>query len=240
MTEELSGYVLGSSGRHEVTRAQKAEKIIAVLEQHRPLTGATLLEVGTGAGFIAHALSRRVAAVESVDIVDDRQVTDGYRQTLVTDEALPFPDRTFDVIVTNHVLEHVGDAARHVSEMRRVLKDDGVIYLASPNKWWVTDPHYKLPFISWMPHRIADRYLRLLRKRTWDIRSVSLRELRALSHRNGLVVHDRLWPALAHPERYAANVPTPVMLVARRTPGWLSSALLHVVPTHLKLLTPTK
>ena len=70
---------------------------------------------------------------------------------MVTDENIPFPDGTFDVVITNQVLEHVPDAGLHLREIRRVLPDDGVVYLATPNKWWLTDPHYKMPFISWLP-----------------------------------------------------------------------------------------
>lgn len=46
--------------------------------------------------------------------------------------AIPYPDKTFDLILCNHVLEHVPDDRRAMRELRRVLKDDGVALLQVP------------------------------------------------------------------------------------------------------------
>jgi SAM-dependent methyltransferase len=47
-------------------------------------------------------------------------------------EALPFPDADFDVVIANHVLEHVVDEARAMAEIRRVLRPGGWAMLAVP------------------------------------------------------------------------------------------------------------
>ncbi len=47
-------------------------------------------------------------------------------------ERLPFPKHTFDVVLANHVLFHVTDVNRALSEIQRVLKPSGVL-LASTN-----------------------------------------------------------------------------------------------------------
>lgn len=44
-------------------------------------------------------------------------------------EALPFPDQTFDTIVTSCVYCSVPDPVKGMKEMRRVLKDDGEILM---------------------------------------------------------------------------------------------------------------
>ena len=46
--------------------------------------------------------------------------------------AIPYPDKTFDLVLCNHVLEHVADDRRAMRELRRVLKDDGVALLQVP------------------------------------------------------------------------------------------------------------
>jgi SAM-dependent methyltransferase len=46
--------------------------------------------------------------------------------------ALPFPDADFDVVIANHVLEHVADDARALAEIRRVLRPGGWAMLAVP------------------------------------------------------------------------------------------------------------
>jgi SAM-dependent methyltransferase len=66
--------------------------------------------------------------------------------------------------VSNHVIEHVGPRPiqmDHLREIHRVLRPSGLLYLAAPNKWTVMEPHFRLPFLSWLPHPMADRYVRM-------------------------------------------------------------------------------
>lgn len=52
---------------------------------------------------------------------------------------LPFADATFDVIIADHVLEHVSaaDSAAVAAEVRRVLKPGGWLAARTPNKWGI-------------------------------------------------------------------------------------------------------
>lgn len=45
---------------------------------------------------------------------------------------LPYPDASFDIVICNHVLEHVGDDRRALREIRRVLARRGRAILMSP------------------------------------------------------------------------------------------------------------
>ena len=144
-------------------KALKIERLLDLDSRNHPLS---LLEIGTGAGGIANYFGTHPSGrftVDAVDVVDNRLVTEGYAYTQVTNTQLPFPDRSFDVVLTNHVIEHVGDAAAqlaHLTEIRRVLKADGVCYLAVPNRWMLVEPHYQLIFLSWLPPTWRSPYLR--------------------------------------------------------------------------------
>jgi SAM-dependent methyltransferase len=125
-----------------------------------------MLEIGTGSGGIAHYFATHPdmrIEVDALDVVDSRVATDGYRFHLVADTRLPFPNQVFDVVLTNHVIEHVGGRAaqlHHLQEVGRVLRNDGVGYLAVPNRWMLVEPHYKLAFLSWLPHGWRSPYLK--------------------------------------------------------------------------------
>ena len=46
-------------------------------------------------------------------------------------ENIPYPDGRFDVVIANMMLYHVPDIHRALSEVRRVLRDDGIFYCAT-------------------------------------------------------------------------------------------------------------
>lgn len=47
-------------------------------------------------------------------------------------EEIPFESKSFDVVYSSHVLEHVNDEQKSLSEMKRVLKDDGILIIGMP------------------------------------------------------------------------------------------------------------
>jgi SAM-dependent methyltransferase len=141
-----------------------------LIEEDTPLAGCDLLEIGAGAGIISSYMAYVVGpagSVTAIDVVDERVVRDGYRFMKVHDAYLPLPDGSFDVVISNHVIEHVGDrqAQRtHLEEIQRVLRPGGVLYLAAPNRWALIEPHYKLFLLSWPPAPLRDRYFALMGK----------------------------------------------------------------------------
>lgn len=159
----------------------KIERLLDLASRPQPMR---MLEVGTGSGGIAHYFGTHEQLhieVDAVDVHDNRLLTEGYRYHQVSDTTLPFDDQSFDVVLTNHVIEHVGDerAQRaHLAELHRVLRPDGVGYLAVPNRWMLVEPHYRLAFLSWWPHAWRSPYLRLLGKGdVYDCEPLQMRQL---------------------------------------------------------------
>jgi SAM-dependent methyltransferase len=50
-------------------------------------------------------------------------------------EELPFPDRSFDRVISIVVLEHTAEPCRVLSEFRRVLSESGTVHLVVPHMW---------------------------------------------------------------------------------------------------------
>jgi SAM-dependent methyltransferase len=225
---------------HE-SRRGKAAKIAALVERRRPLAGARLLEIGTGGGIIASLLADEVGPagrVFSVDVDDLRTVADGYEFCMVGGVELPFDDDAFDVVVSNHTIEHVGgpDAQLvHLQEIARVLRSAGVGYLASPNRWALLEPHFKVPMLSWLPVSARDRALQLWRRgRVYDISPRSRPELLDLIDRAGLQAYDVTIEAL----RVAAGVEhSRLARAANAAPDTVLTLARGVVPTMVVLLS---
>jgi SAM-dependent methyltransferase len=159
--------------RDEEGRRRKAEKILAVLghvlgtEPGAALAGRTVADIGCSQGYIADELALAGAErVYGVDIdvpglaVAHDRFGEHVRFVCAAGERLPFADASLDVAVLNHIYEHVVDADAVIADLRRVLKPDGVLYLGLGNRLGVIEPHYRLPFLSYLPPRVADRYVR--------------------------------------------------------------------------------
>ncbi|GAG09263.1 unnamed protein product, partial [marine sediment metagenome] len=131
--------------QEQVAHFQKEEclqRIAGYREFVRPaLEDVTrLLDLGTGAGYGALAVSDCVEAVIATDVCP--QMIDAARSTCqearienvsfleMPAEQLDFPDGGFEAVQIRYSLHHFDDAARALSEAARVLTDEGVLLLA--------------------------------------------------------------------------------------------------------------
>ena len=64
---------------------------------------------------------------------------------------LPFRDATFDVVFSNSVIEHVGDAASQANFAREVARVGRGYWVQTPNRWFPVEQHLLTPFIHWLP-----------------------------------------------------------------------------------------
>jgi len=87
---------------------------------------------------------------------------------IVDSQQLPYKPNTFDIVICNHILEHVSSKIKVLSEIERVLKKDGLGYIANGNKLWPIEPHYKLRFLSWLPSSLSNRYVRIRGINSYD------------------------------------------------------------------------
>jgi ubiquinone/menaquinone biosynthesis C-methylase UbiE len=65
---------------------------------------------------------------------------------------LPFRDRSFDLVHSSAVLEHVGsfdNQARLIAECLRVARRG--VCLTTPNRWFPIEFHTQLPVVHWLP-----------------------------------------------------------------------------------------
>lgn len=179
------------------SRTFKARKIERLLGAGVLRDGAALLDIGAGSGWIAQHFASHPQfrlAVTAVDARDERVARDGYAFQQVTGATLPFPDHSFDIVLSNHVIEHVGGEAeqlQHLAEARRVLRPGGTFYLAVPNRWSLIEPHYRLPFLSWLPAGLAGAYVRAARRGSWyDCRLLGPLQARRLLNGAGFSAAD--------------------------------------------------
>jgi SAM-dependent methyltransferase len=125
-------------------------------------TGGMVLDCGSGRRdtVFANLVQLEIAPYENVDVLGVNQM-------------LPFADESFDAVLSLDVLEHVDDPFRAASEIRRVLKPGGVLYV-------------DIPFMQ-HEHGYPDHYF-----------NVTRRGLRRL-FRDGMTVEEHWVPNSGHP-----------------------------------------
>ena len=212
----------------EGNRAQKAAMIRAVLDAEGAFdrTGVRILDIGCAYGFILKVLTPADGLGVGVDL-DQEFGSDikNIRFVRADAENLPFEPASFDVVVCNHVYEHTDDAVRLMAEIHRVLTDGGMCYFAGPNKFEPVEPHYGLPFLSWLPRPIADAYMRLSGKGdSYPERPLSRPALRRLL--TNFRVIDYTKRIVADPVKYEATG----VLPPRSAKRFIASVVLRAAP----------
>ncbi len=229
----------------EASRRAKAAKIAAIVRHFlgRPsLDGLTAVDVGCSGGIIADELRQCGAGMLGVDI--DRpglakarvRFAESATFLCADSERLPFRSQSIDVMICNHVYEHVVDPEQLFAELRRVVKPDGMLYLGLGNRLGMIEPHYRLPFLSWLPRPLAHSYVRAFGRadhyheafRTWP----GLKRLCT-----GLYVWDYTLSVLGDPRTFAAGDVVPRW--TSRIPAALLKAARPLVPTYLWVATKT-
>lgn len=220
-------------------RAKRVAKLLGDYFGKGKLRRLTLLDIGASTGIIDNVLSKSFKKVVGIDI-DKKAIEfakkNFKRKNLIFEIGdainLPFKNKSFDVVVCMHVYEHVPDQQKLFGEIYRVLKPGGVCYLAAQNKLWPWEPHYNLPFLSWLPRSATDFLLQRLRKAKeyyespktyWGLKQLT-KEFQALEYTQKILRHPKEFGydnVLNPPISYISYLLSPLAKLFSPTFFWL-------------------
>ncbi len=138
------------------------------------LVGGRVLDIGSGmGGFLVAAANTGVHAVGIEPNADYGRITRlraaryGQMPALAraVGEHLPFATASFDVVLAQDILEHVGNPDAVLREIARLLRHDGVALVTAINRLAWRDPHYHLYGINCLPRAVAELLI-MARNRT--------------------------------------------------------------------------
>jgi SAM-dependent methyltransferase len=172
-------------------RRSREKKYRLFLDLMRPTPGMRILNVG--------ATGTRTGLQEQLEswYPEHQQITGGgpeldsaedYRTSfpqvtaLVFDGcAMPFADKSFDIVYSNAVLEHLPGpdyVARFAAEVQRVGRG---WFVSTPNLWFPVEPHYHLPLVQFLRQPVQRRIAASFGKPTYDyLQLLSAHDMREL------------------------------------------------------------
>lgn len=110
---------------------------------------STIIDLGCGDGYGTSILSEKALKVVGIDVDDSIIARANYKygenaEFLVYDGVkIPYGDASVDIVVSFQVIEHVDDVENYLSEVDRVLKNDGYFFVSTPNRVHRLKPNQK-------------------------------------------------------------------------------------------------
>lgn len=153
-----------------VWRDGQRRRLEMILEAAGERTAGTALIDGCGVGMYLHHMSESFARVVGLDIEFERLKEAQSLEITVLNgvgEHLPFPNNSYNLVLSHEVLEHVQDDQAAINEIVRVLKPGGRLVLFCPNRgypfethghYWRGKYHFgNTPLINYLPRAWRDR-----------------------------------------------------------------------------------
>jgi len=123
------------------------------------VSSGRILEIGAGPANATSAFLAGMGAVTGLDVSAEVRNNPSLAEAHVYDGlAMPFPRDSFELCVSNYVLEHVVNPEYHFQEIFRILKPGGIYCFRTPNRW-----HYVTIASSLVPHSMHVRFANKLR-----------------------------------------------------------------------------
>ena len=150
----------------------------------RPVVKArTVLELAAGTGLIAKNIVRAASHIEVTD-ASEEMITEAKRNNRsaklhfsVRDMfCLPYADKSFDVVIVSNALHVVPQPEKALAEIRRVLKDDGVLiaptFTHAGNSFTGKPKAFFMKLAGFPLHSkwTSEEYLRFLQQNGWTVR----------------------------------------------------------------------
>lgn len=173
-----------NAGRYDHFMRKDAAACERLYELLRPVVRQkTVLELATGTGLIAKHIVRYADHIEATDASQKmiEQAKQGVKSTKLYFSVqdmfhLPYADRSFDVVIVSNALHIVPEPEKALAEIRRVLKEDGILiaptFTHADNEFRGNVKAFFMKLVGFRQYSkwSSESYLDLLREQGWTVR----------------------------------------------------------------------
>lgn len=151
---------------------ERAKFLESVLSTELHAEGLNILDIGAGEGSTSRLLSKKNIVV-SLEMKSERikkiSRTDSLHPVIADSLRIPFKPANFNLIILQDVIEHLVINKEFVNVLVSLLKENGVIYISTPNRYSlfniISDPHWGMPLLSLFKRdQIKKYFLKTFRK----------------------------------------------------------------------------
>ena len=177
---------------HGAAILRKASSYLQDMGESLPI-GGVALEDGAGLGQFIYGFAQQFTMVLVVDlsfsylVLSSKLIEEqGIRNAILlcgNVERLPIQQGTIQFAHFNNMIEHVQHPRAALTEVRRVLQEQGVLFLVSPNRYSLyPEPHFRVPAFGFFPAGVRKILAWIVRgaDSIEDIHLYSLKELKGL------------------------------------------------------------
>lgn len=138
-------------------RSQKMYEYIAELGRNM-----RVMDYGCGPGYGTAIIAKKAKEVVGVDISEEaleyaksHYALPNVKFIKIDTHPTEFPENSFDIIVSSHVIEHIDNVKKYLLQLKRILRKGGMLIITTPNKKFRLlpfqkpyDPHHKREYNS--------------------------------------------------------------------------------------------
>jgi SAM-dependent methyltransferase len=117
-----------------------AEHMTRYISTENFIKNKIVLDIASGSGYGSHLMAKYAKKVYGVDVnrgavtYAKNNFSASNIEFIVGDgEKIPLEDNSVDVVVTFETIEHISNYENFVKEIKRVLRDDGIAIISTPN-----------------------------------------------------------------------------------------------------------
>ena len=227
----------------EETRVLKANKALAVIHDFLgPTSEMYLLDIGCSTGIMTNHYAKKFKNTVGIDIdtTGIKFAKESFENKNLnfyncSHEDSMLGNEKFDVVICTHIYEHVDNPKTLMDSIHRVLKPGGVCYFVAGNRHKIIEPHFKLPFLSFLPKRIGRLYIKLLKKEgEYYQKHLSFFKLKKLV--NKFTLFDYTTETIRNPKKYYSTDLVEEGSILQRIYVGLTKVLYFLIPTYIWIL----